>query len=206
LPPGAKRATVVLVSTLVMLASLRRLSLLWLVLLDLTALQAAKEHKETLFLFENRQVVFVMPPGFGFSSSKNEQGIFTVHISDAKSRVALQMTFLPDAQSQLSDARSRKEFIFQNFQDRVEPSVEKAMQFQELEPKTGAGTYCVLTDETLAGKKKMSKDEFQHSTIGLKTWPGVAAVFTVSSNGTATKEYQTLLTMLRESVQEVPRT
>lgn len=189
-----------------MLVSFRRLSLLWLVLLlAAPALQAAKEHKETLFLFENRQVVFVMPPGFGFSTTKNEEGIFTVHIADAKSRVALQMTFLPDVQNQLGDARSRKEFIFHNFQDRVEPSVEKAMQFQELEPKTGAGTYCVLTDETLAGKTKLPKDEFKNSTIGLKTWPGVAAVFTVSSNGTATKEYQTLLTMLRESVQEVPR-
>jgi hypothetical protein len=168
--------------------------------------RAAKEYKETLFLFENRQVVFTLPAGFGFSTTKNDQGLFTVHIADAKKRVAMQMTFLPDAQSQLADSRSRKEFIFQNFQERVEPSVEKAMQFQELEPKTGAGTYCVLTDEALAAMKKVPKDEFRNSTIGLKTWPGVAAVFTVSSNGTATKEYQTVLALLREGIREVPRT
>lgn len=185
--------------------SLRRLFLILLALvLGPGALQAAKEHTETLFLFENRRVTFVMPSGFGFSSSKDDRGIFTVLIADAKDRAVLQMTFLPDPQNRLAAARAQNEFIFENFREFVALSREKAMQFEDLKPKIGAGTYCVLSDEALAGKEKVPSGSYKYSTIGVKTWPGVAAAFTLLSNGTATKEHQTLLTLLRESVREIP--
>lgn len=166
---------------------------------------AAKEHQESLFLFENRQVLFTVPPGYGFSSSKDDQGIFTVMIADKKQRVALQMTFLPDPQGRLAGtARLRKEFLFANFQELVGPSVEQAMQFEELDPKIGEGTYCVFTDAKLVGKTKVPAHEYQHSTAGVKAWPGVAAVFTIFSNGTATKEYQSVMGLLRQGIHEKP--
>lgn len=180
-----------------------RLLVSLLLLLGLLGTGAAKNRDETLFLFENRQVAFAMPPGFGFSTSKDERGIFTVLVADRKERAALQMTFLPDPQGRFAAGRAQRELIFENFQHLVENSVEKAMQFEELAPQIGSGTYCRFTDETLLGKNKASRDVFSHSVAGVKAWPGVVAVFTLQSNGTATKEHQLLMTMVRESVQEV---
>lgn len=182
-------------------ASLLRVSCF--VLAGLLGAGAAKVRQETLFLFENRQVAFAMPAGFGFATSKNEQGIFTVLIADRKDRAALQMTFLPDPQGRFGAARSRRELIFENFQHFVDASVEKTMQFEELEPRTGTGTYCVFTDAALAGKTKVPPHSYLRSVAGVKAWPGVVAVFTLQSNGTATKEHQLLMSMLRESVQEI---
>jgi hypothetical protein len=84
----------------------------------------------------------------------------------------------------------------------VEGSVEKAMQFEELDPKVGAGTYCVFTDANLVGKAKLPPGEFLHSTTGLKAWPGVVAVFTLLSNDTTSHEYTSVMKMLRTSVEE----
>jgi hypothetical protein len=165
---------------------------------------AAKQQEETVFLFENRKVEFAVPDGFGFSSSKDERGFITVRVADRKDKVSLQMTFLPDGEGRFAAARTRKEFMHENFQEYVGASVEKVMQFEELEPKDGAGTYCVFTDSNLVGKTKLPPGEFQNSTTGIKAWPGVVAVFTVMSNGTTTKEYQAMMAMLKDSVRERP--
>lgn len=174
-----------------------------LVLLIGTA-AASKLQEETVFLFENRRVAVAVPDGFGFASSKDDRGLITVRLADRKEKASLQITFLPDGEGRFATARSRKEFIHENFQEYVGASVEKAMQFEELEPKEGSGTYCVFTDANLVGKTKLPPGEFQHSTTGVKAWPGVVAVFTVMSNGTTTKEYQAVMAMLRQSVQEKP--
>ena len=165
---------------------------------------ATKSLEETIFLFENRKVAIAVPDGFGFASSKDDRGLITVRLADPKDKVSLQMTFLPDGEGRFASARGRKEFIHENFQEYVGPSVEKAMQFEELDPKEGAGTYCMFTDASLVGKSKLPPGEFQNSTTGMKAWPGVVAVFTVMSNGTTTREYQAVLAMLRESVRERP--
>lgn len=164
----------------------------------------AKPQEETLFLFQNRKVTVLVPDGFGFASNKNDRGIITVELADPKDRVRTQITFLPDLEGRFAAARSQKEFMNETFHDFVDSSVEKAMQFEELEPKTGSGTYCVFTDAKLVGKTKLPPGEYLHSTAGLKTWPGVMAVFTVFSNETTSKEYQSVMTMLRQSVQEKP--
>ena len=78
------------------------------------------------------------------------------------------------------------------------------MQFEELEPRTGAGTYCVFTDANLIGKAEVPAGEYLHLTAGLKAWPGVVAVFRLFSNETDSPEYQALMKTLRESLLERP--
>lgn len=78
------------------------------------------------------------------------------------------------------------------------------MQFEELEPKTGAGTYCVFTDAALVGRSTLPPGEYLHLTAGVKTWPGVVVVFRLFSNDVNSSEYRAILTMLRESLQEKP--
>lgn len=166
---------------------------------------APKERKESVFLFENRQVVFAMPPDYGMSMSKDERGMFTVIIADKKDRAALQMTFLPDPDGRFALERERKEFIFEAAQELIASSVEKTMRFEDLQSKIGKGTFCSFTDEAMVGKKKLPADARPCSTTGVKAWPGVVAAFTLVSSGPATKEHQVLMALLRDSVEEAPR-
>lgn len=170
-----------------------------------TALAAAKKSpEETVFIFENRRVSIEVPPGLGFASTKDERGFITVRVADRKEKVNVQLTFLPDPEDEFANARVRKEFIHENFQEYLAGSTEKIMGFEELDPRQGAGTYCVFTDAALAGKEKPPPGEYLNSTTGVKAWPGVVAVFTILSNGTKTNEYAAVMAMLRESVQEKP--
>jgi len=166
------------------------------------ATAAPKAHDETIFLFENRKVLVAVPEGFGFASDKDERGVLSVKLADKKEHVLLQLTFLPDPDGRFASSWNRKELMHDNFRDHVPGSVEKAMQFEELEPKRGAGTYCVFTDAALVGKAKPPPGEFLHATTGVKTWPGVVVVFSLLSNDTASKEYKALMSVLRESVEE----
>jgi hypothetical protein len=181
-------------------------SLLHLVLLGAFALALpasfAKPQEETIFLFENRRVVVLVPDGFGVASSKDPEGLMTVEIGHPKDKVRLTMTFVPDPEQVFMSARSRKEYINEKFGEFVADSVEKAMQFEELDSKQGTGTFCVFTDEKLVGKSKFPPGEYLHFVSGIKAWPGVAAIFRLLTNDTQSKEYQALLTMLRTSVEE----
>jgi hypothetical protein len=176
--------------------------LLGLLLLTPPGLAASKEQTETIFLFQNRKVVLTVPEGLGYQSSKDERGAISVQLGHPKNQISMRMTFLPDPEGRFANARQRKEFMNATFQEYVEGSVEKAMQFEELDPKVGAGTYCVFTDANLVGKAKLPPGEFLHSTTGLKAWPGVVAVFTLLSNDTTSHEYTSVMKMLRTSVEE----
>jgi hypothetical protein len=90
------------------------------------------------------------------------------------------------------------------FNTYVEGSVEKAMRFEELEPRRGAGTYCVFTDANLVGKTELPPNEFRHLTVGIKAWSGVLTIVRLFSQDTTSAEYQALLKLLRESVEERP--
>jgi hypothetical protein len=164
----------------------------------------AKTHEETVFLFENRKVEIAVPDGFGIASSKDDNGLMTVRVADRKEKVSLQITFAPDPESRFAAERDRKERMVALFHDYVESSVEKAMQFEELGPRIGAGTFCIFTDASLAGKAKPPPGEFLNYTAGLKAWPGVVAIFTLFSNDTKSKEYLGLMEVMRDSVQEQP--
>jgi hypothetical protein len=125
-------------------------------------------------------------------------------VADRKDKISLQITFLPDPEQLFSSARTRREFMNDNFKQFVGGSVEKAMQFEELEPKVGGGTYCVFTDAELVGKSKLPAGQFLNSTTGLKAWPGVYAVFEVLSQDIKSREYTAVMKMLRDSVHELP--
>jgi hypothetical protein len=161
-----------------------------------------QSREESIFLFENRKVAIAVPPGFGYNATKDENGICQVKLGDPKNRVSVDIVFLPDPEQEFKSARSRKELLVDEFKGYVESSSEKAMQFEELDPRVGAATYCVFTDSALVGKTELPPGEYIHLTAGLKVWPGVIAIFRVFSNDTKSAEYQETLKLLRESVQE----
>lgn len=160
--------------------------------------------EETLFVFENRRLTVAVPDGFECVKDKDENGMMTLRLAAPKDKVSGELKFLPDPEGQFTHARARKELMNEMFNEYVGTSSEKAMQFEELDPRTGAGTYCVFTDANLVGKTKLPPGEFMHLTTGIKAWPGVVAIFRFYSNDTISSEYQSMLKMLRESVQEKP--
>ncbi len=162
----------------------------------------ANAQDESVFLFQNRKVVFAVPKGLGFASTKDERGMISIRLGHPQDKISLHVSFLPDPDGRFATARGRKEFMVESFQEYVAGSLEKAMQFEELEPHAGGGTYCVFTDSALVGKDKVPRGEFRNSTNGVKTWPGVVAVFTLMSNDTSSEEFKAVMTMLRQSMEE----
>jgi hypothetical protein len=183
---------------------LLRLVVLWSLHAAITGALLADEREESLPLFQNRKVSLVFPSDYRFASVKSDVGIVSVSLADPNEKLSLSIRFLPATDEFYASARSRKEFIDDAFRHYVASSVEKAMQFEELEPKTGAGTYTVFTDASLVGKSSLPPNEYLHCTMGVKSWPGVVAVFSLFSNDTTSKEYQAVMRMLRESVYEKP--
>ena len=184
---------------------LRRISssLMLAVLLPLVALQAREEQ---LPLTDSRHVAITVPDGFNYKAGANAKGELGIVITDAKEQMSLTVTFEPDLENVFRQQRARTEKMHEEFRDYVEGSVEKAMQFAELKPKVGAGTYCVFTDAKLVGQPASGypKGEYLNLTVGVKAWPGIVATFTLFSNGTDTKAYRTLMRVLQESVHEKP--
>lgn len=184
----------------------------WIALLlavPLAGLPAAPKEKarqETLILFEQRRVAIAVPEGFVFASNKDERGLISAHLADPKDKISLQISFMPDRDGEYATARARKELMVQSFQQYVSGSVEGAMQFEELEPRAGGGTFCVFTDASLVGKTKFPPGEYLNSTTGIKSWRGCFAVFTLLSNDTKSDEYVAAMKILRDSIAELPLT
>ncbi len=165
-------------------------------------LGAEFEREETLVLFEGRRVVVAVPNGFVFASGQDNLGVVRVQMHNAREDVSMQLTFLPDLAERFADGYERHRFMHESFSEFAESSVEKAMQFEYLRPKVGAGTYCIFTDAKLVGQTKFPPGEYLHATKGLKVWPGVLVVFSIFSNETKSDDFRAALTLLRESVVE----
>jgi hypothetical protein len=161
-------------------------------------------HEESILLFEGRKVAINVPAGFDYAVNKVDAGAYQVKLGDPKNRVSLEIVFLRDADEQFKGARARREMLNEQFGEYVDSSSEKAMQFEELEPRVGGGTYCLFTDSKLIGKTELPPGEYLHLTAGVKAWPGVFALFRLFSNETTSEEYQAAMKMLRESVEERP--
>ena len=161
---------------------------------------AARE--EFLPLSETRRVIVNVPDGFNYNSGMNAAGELGIKLSDAKERLTLQVTFEPDLDEHYRAPRARRELMHERFKEFVEGSVEKGMQFEELEPKVGVATYCVFTDAKLVGKTELPPNEFLHVTVGVKAWKGIVATFTLFSQDTTSAEYQAAMKLLKESVHE----
>jgi hypothetical protein len=177
-------------------------TLLLCFVVTLVAGAAPKSREETVFLFENRKLTIAVPDGFACAIGKDESGMITLKLGEPKDKVSGELKFLPDPEGRFANARARKELMNEMFFEYVDSSNEKGMQFEELEPRVGAGTYCVFTDANLAGRTTFPPGEYLHLTAGLSAWPGVVAVFRVFSNDTTSPEYQAMLKLLREGVQE----
>jgi len=165
---------------------------------------AAPKREENVFLFENRKLSVAVPDGFSYGQGKDDLGLINIQLAAPKEKLTLHLVFIPDPDGQFSNGRTRKEKMVELFQDYVDSSVEKGMQFEELEPRMGVGTYCAFTDASLVGKEKRAPGEYLHVTTGVKAWPGVLAIFRLFSHDTRSAEYQAAMKMLRESVQEKP--
>ena len=171
-------------------------------LLIATLPAAVPPRDETLFLFDNRKVVLAVPEGFSLERGREAAGVITIRLADSGDRVSGEIRFLPDPELRFMQSRPRKELMNEMFNEYVSASTEQAMQFEELEPRVGAGTYCVFTDARLVGRNPLPAGEYLHLTAGLKAWPGVIAIFRVFSQDAKSREYQAMLALLRESLEE----
>jgi hypothetical protein len=180
---------------------------LGLATLPFTAAAAAPveaAHHESVLIFAQRRVTFAVPADFSFKVERNDAGVVGVRIERATAEGAtLQISFVPDHEHQLATARGRKEFMHAHFQSYLAASVDQVMQFEELLPRTGGGTYAVFTDASLVGRTPRP-GEYRLCTAGVKAWPGVGAVFTLLSGATDSPAHRALLALLRESAWEKP--
>jgi hypothetical protein len=165
---------------------------------------AAGPKEEPLLIFENRKVSVRVPAGFEAKAARAENGVTLLHLQHEVEKISVDLRFLPDAEGRFANARARREIMAGMFDEYVGESSEKGMQFEELEPRTGAGTYCLFTDQKLVGKASLPPNDYLHVTAGVKAWPGVLVVFRCFSNDTTSEGYHAVMRMLRESVQEVP--
>ncbi len=166
------------------------------------AIGAEFDREETLVLFENRRVVVGVPDGFVFASGRDNIGVVRVQMHNAKENVSVELSFLPDLEERFADGYERNRFLYESFNEFAESSVEKAMQFEDLRPKVGAGTYCIFTDAKLVGQTKLPPGEYLHATKGVKVWPGVLVIFSIFSNETKSDDFRSSLSVLRDSVAE----
>ena len=161
-----------------------------------------KAREQKIALTESREVIIAVPDGFALVTGRDDSGIVAVKLSDPKESVTIDLQFLPDAEGKYAATRARLELMHEMFSEYVDASTEKAMQFEELEPRIGAGSYCVFTDTKLVGKTELPPGEYVHLTTGIKAWPGVITIFRCFSNDTTSAGYKAIMAMLRESVHE----
>jgi len=93
-------------------------------------------------------------------------------------------------------------FVAEMGKEYAEGSVEKGYDFKPLAPRTGSGTYCVFTDAKLVKKMPFPPGEFLNVTCGVKAWSGGFLVFTLLSNDTTSREYETGFKLVKESFEE----
>lgn len=176
----------------------------FLLVVSLASGALKKTRDQTVALSVDRSVVISVPDGFTFDTGRDDSGAVVVRLASPAESVTLDLLFLPDPEGKFAGARARKELLNEKFKTYVESSTEKAMQFEELDPRTGAGTYCVFTDDSLVGKDKLPPGEYLHLTAGVKTWPGVINLIRCFSNDTTSAEYLAVMAMLKSSVDEKP--
>ena len=162
-----------------------------------------KDHDESLILATGKRVSVTVPAGYVYSSGRDESGAIMAKVADAKEKVVLQVQFLPDPDGRFATEQPQMEYLARACQQYAEGSVEKSYNFTPLAPHRGAGTYCVFTDASLVGTEP-PKGQVLNVTTGIKSWPGWFFVFTVLSNDTTSKEYQTALKLVKESFEEIP--
>jgi len=177
--------------------------LLLCALLAASGSAVAKDGEEKFILLQERRVSILVPDGYVYSSGRDDNGTLMAKIADPKAKNELQVSFQADPESRLGAESQQMAFLAQACRQYAEGSVEHSYDFKPLAPHAGTGTYCTFTDASLVGRPP-PKGEFLHVTTGIKAWPGCNLVFTLLSNDTASKEYQTLLRLVKDSFEERP--
>lgn len=165
---------------------------------------AAAQREEAMALPDGRRVIVAVPAGFKFGQSRDSGGAPRAALNASDGAVSLELSFLPDPEGKALRLRGRNELMVEFFQEYVAGSVEKAMEFEELSPRRGAGTFCVFTDAALVGKTELPPNEYHHLTVGVKAWSGTMVVFRLFSQDLKSAAHLAALRVLRESVEERP--
>lgn len=165
---------------------------------------AAAQREESVELAPGRRVTIAVPPGFGVERPAAPAAPPEVRLRHAAGQVSLDLAFLPDPEGQAATPRARRERLVELFEEHVAASVEQAMRFEELEPRRGAGTWCLFTDRALVGRAELPPNEYRLLAVGVKVWPGVMVVFRLFSQDADSPAHRAALGILRESVEERP--
>lgn len=185
-------------------AQFRRLVLaMGLLIAPLTA-PAAAQREEILELAPGRRVTIAVPAGFVVERASDPAAPPELRLRDAAGVVSLDLAFLPDPEGRAATPRARRERLVELFQEHVSASVEQAMRFEELEPRRGAGTWCLFTDRALVGRAELPPNEYRLLAVGVKAWPGVMVVFRLFSQDADSPAHRAAWALLRESVEERP--
>jgi len=185
-------------------AQLRRVALAAGLLAATVAAPAAAQREEILELAPGRRVTVAVPTGFVVERPANPAAPPELRLRDAAGTVSLDLTFLPDPDGLAATPRARRERLVELFEEHVAASVEQAMRFEELEPRRGAGTWCLFTDRALVGRAELPPNEYRLLAVGVKAWPGVMVVFRLFSQDAEAPAHRVAWAVLRESVEERP--
>lgn len=185
-------------------AQLRRLALAVGVLAAPLAVPAAAQREEVLELAPGRRVTIAVPTGFVVERASDPAAPPELRLRDAAGTVSLDLAFLPDPDGLAATPRARRERLVELFEEHVAASVEQAMRFEELEPRRGAGTWCLFTDRALVGRAELPPNEYRLLAVGVKAWPGVMVVFRLFSQDADRPAHRAAWALLRESVDERP--
>ncbi|MFZ9746322.1 MAG: hypothetical protein ACO3G4_06800 [Opitutaceae bacterium] len=183
---------------------LRRLAFAAGLLLAPVAAPAAAQREEILELAPGRRVTLAVPPGFAVERPADPAAPPELRLRDAAGTVSLDLAFLPDPEGRAATPRARRERLVELFQEHVAASVEQAMRFEELEPRRGAGTWCLFTDRALIDRAELPPNEYRLLAVGVKAWPGVMVVFRLFSQDAEGSAHRAAWAILRESVEERP--
>jgi len=182
----------------------RRLALAVSLLAAPWSVSAAAQREEILELAPGRRVTIAVPPGFVVESARDPAAPPELRLRDAAGTVSLDLAFLPDPEGRAATPRARRERLVELFEEHVSASVEQAMRFEELEPRRGAGTWCLFTDRALVGRAELPPNEYRLLAVGVKAWPGVMVVFRLFSQDAESPAHRAAWGLLRESVEERP--
>lgn len=182
----------------------RRLALAVSLLAAPWSVSAAAQREEILEFAPGRRVTIAVPPGFVVESARDPAAPPELRLRDAAGTVSLDLAFLPDPEGRAATPRARRERLVELFEEHVSASVEQAMRFEELEPRRGAGTWCLFTDRALVGRVELPPNEYRLLAVGVKAWPGAMVVFRLFSQEADSPAHRAAWALLRESVEERP--
>ncbi|MEY2881520.1 MAG: hypothetical protein RLZZ15_3900 [Verrucomicrobiota bacterium] len=179
----------------------------WFCLLVTVASAAAPAPREEIVeIFGRRKFVVPVPAGCTLVRGLDRGGGVGLRLANADGTLDVHISFAADPTGEIAgSARVRKEIMVDAFSEFVADSKEKAMQFEEIEVRGGAGTYCVFTDEKLAGKTP-PPGEFVYVTAGVRVSRGVAVLFKIFNNDLRAEDYREAMALVRETLRERPAT